>query len=221
MCFVDDEFGFGLPVSKQDVRVTRIDVVRNLTFASTSDIDPFFRGHQDRRPKWSRRNQTHTRKGGTTGVDKGGKSRSVRMYDKYVESGGRCDAGVVRWEARLRTGALRNLGIAALPDLTPSSIENARSAMWAWSRMDEQIRVGSRLPGELKRKLDSGEATLGDAKAVLHEAVLGGHGGSPSTRNRARETMRRLGLSAYMGSDEANHKHFLTADYATGRVTRI
>jgi hypothetical protein len=219
MCLVEDNFGFELPTTPQDVRITRIDVVRNLTFLDPKDIDPFFRGHQDRRPKWGKANHTYTGNTGTIGVDKGNKRRSVRMYDKHLESNGECGPEIVRWEAKLLSGALQNLGISSLPDLTPAAIEDARHEMWEWSRMPEQIPVGSDLGGVLIEKMNDGTATLGDAKAVLHEVLLDGHKGSDSTRSRNQRIIQRLGLAASQGS-LADQQFVLTADYDTGLVTR-
>jgi hypothetical protein len=221
MMYVEGQLGFETPLFGHDVRVTRIDLVRNLMFEDDSDIDAFIRGQAKSRPKWAKMNRVYVGDVGARGVDKGNKSRSVRVYDTFEESKGACVPGLFRWEAWLAMGTPSDLGNGTLPDLTPDSIEAARSAMWGWSRMDDEIIVGSGLPEALRMKMDSGDATLGEAKSVLHEAVLGGHGGSPSTRNRNREIMRRLGLTADTENGNSALQHILRVDYSTGRVTRV
>jgi hypothetical protein len=77
----EDCLGVPLPPSSASFRVKRLDLVRDLHFDDPSDIDAFIRGHGDPRPTYGKVNSVFIDSGRATGLTKGNKSRSIRLYD--------------------------------------------------------------------------------------------------------------------------------------------
>lgn len=220
---VQSSLGLVPLVPLRDARITRLDIARNLVIDDPGDVARFLRGLAEFLPANSPMTQAFRTANGVTSVKMGGKARSVRVYDKHLESKGAVPEGTVRWEARLRTEALKRLGIGTVGDLDVTALRHARFKMWVWSGMTQSIVQPHSFVTRLEDAFRAGKISLQSATRLAGSLFINPQLASESTRGRNRRQLRILGITPVMGCRRASGAHGTTslrARYHAGRISR-
>jgi hypothetical protein len=212
--------------SLASVRITRLDLVRNLQMEFPGDVDTFFAGLALHVPPYARFSRSFAGSDGRlTGVKFGNNARSVSVYDKHRESKGQCPAGTIRWESTLRHGALKRNGLDRLGGVTPAKVEAARRCMWEWSGMMSAVASPATFLETIREHVLGGSITRRQAVSLIGSTLLGSALIPLRTRQNHRTLIRdvvgvTVDLSDVGGLLGQASSWVLEADYNSGKVIR-
>lgn len=220
---VYNSVGLEPQASQSDIRITRLDISRNLVVDDPRDVTRFLEGLAEFHPKYARSIQVFRNAAGVTSVKMGRTVRSVTVYDKHLQSKGAVPKGTVRWEARLRHEALEGLGMDRVGVLTITALRHARFRMWMWSGMTHSIVGPQGFVTRLEDAVRANKITIQTATRLAGSLFIDPALLSASTRSRNRRQLRRLGITPLAHNSPTTKtpsNTTLKARYHAGRISR-
>lgn len=222
--YVEESLNLSPAGPLNDIRLTRLDLTRNIHLSNPVDTDLFLRTHAEYRPTHIKTVQMFIGPNGATYVEKANNSRSVTLYDKHAQTGGTCPPGTIRWECKIKKRVLQDYKLGRLGDLSAYRLYRARHLMWVWSGMNTGIAPPSTFLQIIRQSVADGSLPSSQAVAILGHAALGPNASSVRTRQRHRKIIGQLGVTADL-TDPAQlfskpDPWVLRTDFSTGSVTR-
>jgi hypothetical protein len=203
-----------------DVVLTRLDVARD--FEGVENPAPLLHALVAGSRKWARSKcayfDPHGADAQTLSIGSGG-AGMVRLYDKYVETGGAVPRGTVRFEAECRKPWLKNYGgITTLSDVGDERVEELARNRWEWSEMGRAV-VGSY--DEVVAAVEGLGLSGKEAVALLGWIVAQWAGGAiqPSSRttvSKYRKLTRQAGVCLAVGEVTSRRLDFDLGTEVTG-----
>lgn len=186
-------------VDIDDWRVKRVDVARD--FEGVEDPGRLIRGLVAIHRPYSRQNMVYAdpKANRAETLMVGNATGRTRLYNKHVESHGRAEEGVVRWETEAGRDWLHHLAeIHRVRDLSSEKLSLLARDRWEWSAMG--VEVASSV-GRLVRVVQAADLTERECLFFLGWLMCEAAGQSPRGLSRVtvakyRKLQREIGIAA-------------------------